>query len=360
VGPNGRCPCPGDIAVHIIAAVDVTPIDMGPFRAGSPAERRAVAEQFDAAGRDSGFFAVTGHGVDPGLMAEMLEVTAAFFDLPVEHKRRYLLEDRAANRGYAPEGSEALAYSLGEAELPPDLFEAFNIGRELTPAQEAEPYYSAVRARYFAPNVWPDAPAGFRATWLAYWDAAEHLAMDIMRAAALALDLPEDHFVPSIDRSISVMRANNYQRRAGAPVPEAGQMRMGAHTDYGSITVLLADRVPGLQLRDDAGDWHDVLPPEDGFLVNIGDLLAEWTNDRWRSTMHRVVPPPPGDGPVRRRSIAWFQQPNWDAVISCLPHCHDDEHPPQYRPVTSGEHLMAKLMGPRLLRPSEVAAAADG
>ena len=87
------------------------------------------------------------------------------------------------------------------------------------------------------------------------------------------------------------LRANNYQRRDGAAPPVDGQMRMGAHTDYGSITVLLADHVPGLQLRDDAGRWHDVLPPEDGFLVNIGDLLAEWTNDRWRSTMHRVVPP---------------------------------------------------------------------
>jgi len=141
-------------------------------------------------------------------------------------------------------------------------------------------------------------------------------------------------------------------------------MRMGAHTDYGSITILLADRVPGLQLRR-GGEWHDVLPPADGFLVNIGDLLAEWTNDRWHSTLHRVVPPPGvadgvDDEPVRRRSIAWFQQPNWDAVIECLPACHDESNPPRYRPVTSGEHLMAKLMGPRLLRPSVATPVAGG
>ena len=150
------------------------------------------------------------------------------------------------------------------------------------------------------------------------------------------------------------MRANDYRRRDGAAPPVDGQMRRGAHTDYGRITVLLGDRVPGLQLRDGAGRWHDVLPPEDGFLVDIGDLPAEWSNDRWRSTMHRVVLPPPDvPGPRRRPSIAWFQQPNWDAVMECLPTCRDASNAARRAPVTSGDHLMAKLMGPRLLRPSE-------
>jgi len=333
--------------------VHVTPIDLRPFLEGDDADRREVANRFDDAGRSSGFFSVTGHGVDRSLREAMLDVTTAFFDLPIADKLSYVVEDRSKNRGYAAEGSEALAYSLGERELAPDLFEAFNCGRAITARQEADAYFSTHRDRYFARNVWPSIP-GFAETWIAYWDAIEALAMVIMEAAAMALGLPHDHFRPSLDRSISVMRANNYQRRPGAPAPTDGQMRMGAHTDYGSITVLLADPVPGLQLRDDTGHWHDVLPPEDGFLVNVGDLLAEWTNDRWRSTMHRVVPAPSDvGGPFRRRSIAWFQQPNWDTVIECLPTCCDEEHPPKYVPVASGDHLMAKLMGPRLLRPSE-------
>jgi isopenicillin N synthase-like dioxygenase len=334
------------------------PIDLRPFREGDAADRRRVAAELDAAGQRSGFFAVTGHGVDPELIEAMLAVTTAFFDLPVAAKMACYLDDRERNRGYAPEGSEALAYSLGERDLPNDLFEAFNIGRELTAAQLADPYFAAHRDRYFAENVWPAELAGMRATWLAYWDAAERVGDVIMDVAALALGLPDGWFRPFLDRSPSVMRANNYQRRADAPPVVAGQMRMGAHTDYGSITVLLADRVPGLQIRDDRGVWNDVLPPEDGFLVNVGDLLAEWTNDRWRSTLHRVVPPSDmTDGPVRRRSIAWFQQPNWDALISCLPTCCDESNPPRYGAVTSGEHLLAKLMGPRLLRPSERSAA---
>jgi isopenicillin N synthase-like dioxygenase len=332
----------------------VEPIDLQRFRDGSDADRRQVAAEFDRAARTVGFFSITGHGVDADLIADMLRVTGAFFDLPAEEKMRYYLDDRSANRGYAPEGSEALGYSLGERDLPADLFEAFNVGCELTADQLAEPYYGERGEQFFSPNVWPSVPNDFRDVWLEYFDAVDAVANDVMAAAAVALGMDSDHFVAYLDKGPTVMRANNYQRRAGAVAPLAGQMRMGAHTDYGSITVLLADPVPGLQIRDDAGRWHDVVPPADGFIVNVGDLLSEWSNDRWRSTLHRVVPPAADvGGPVRRRSVAWFQQPNHDAVIECLPTCTDAANPPRHAPVTSGEHLLAKLMGPRLLRPSE-------
>ncbi len=331
----------------------VEPIDLRPFRDGSDADRRRVAEQFDHAARSSGFLSITGHGVDPDLCAEMLDVTARYFDLPAAEKMAHFVEDRAANRGYAPEGSEALAYSLGEADLPTDLFEAFNCGLELTAEQLADPYFAAKRDTLFAANVWPSVPATFRDTWLTYMQAVDGVANEVMSAAAVALGMPADHFVPYLDKGPTVIRANNYQRRPGAGDPLPNQMRMGAHTDYGSITVLLADPVPGLQIWDDVGCWHDVVPAPGSFTVNVGDLLAEWSNDRWRSTLHRVVPPPSdADGPVRRRSVAWFQQPNWDAVIECLPTCSDESNPPRHAPVTSGDHLMAKLMGPRLLEPS--------
>jgi isopenicillin N synthase-like dioxygenase len=334
--------------------VRVEPIDLHRFREGSESDRRQLAAELDRAAQTVGFFSITGHGVDAALIAEMLRVTGAFFDLPPEEKMRYYLDDRSANRGYAPEGSEALAYSLGERDLPTDLFEAFNIGCELNAEQLADPYYRDRGAQFFAPNVWPAIPPDFREVWLAYFDAVDAVADEVMAAAAVALGMPADHFVPFLDKGPTVMRANNYQRRDGAAEPLDGQMRMGAHTDYGSITVLLADPVPGLQISDGDGSWHDVIPSEGSFVVNVGDLLSEWSNDRWRSTLHRVVPPPHGAvGAVRRRSIAWFQQPNHDALIECLPTCSDAANPPRYSPVTSGDHLLAKLMGPRLLRPSE-------
>jgi isopenicillin N synthase-like dioxygenase len=185
----------------------------------------------------------------------------------------------------------------------------------------------------------------------------EELGGTLMSVAAVGLGLDDHYFDPKIDRSISVMRAINYQRAPGAPEALPGQMRMGAHSDYGSLTILLADDVPGLQIRLADGSWQPVPIPTGGFLVNIGDLLAEWTNDRWRSTVHRVVPPPQsasaGPDPCRRRSVAWFQQPNHDAVVECLATCTGPGNPSRYRPVRSGDHLMAKLLGPRLLRPSE-------
>ena len=137
----------------------------------------------------------------------------------------------------------------------------------------------------------------------------------------------------------------------GDDEPAPGQQRMGAHTDYGVVTVLWADGAPGLQVFLE-GAWQPVRPEPGALLVNLGDLTAEWTNDRWRSTLHRVVPPQ-GSGPSRRRSTAFFLDANWDARIECLPSCTDDEHPPKYPPVLAGEHLMAKLMGPRTLRASD-------
>jgi isopenicillin N synthase-like dioxygenase len=130
-------------------------------------------------------------------------------------------------------------------------------------------------------------------------------------------------------------------------------MRMGAHTDYGMVTVLSADPVPGLQVLAPDGEWRDVLPVPGALLVNLGDMTALWTNDRWRSTLHRVVPPPAGtDGRAKRRSAAFFLDANYDARIECVPTCRSAMEAPRYPPVLAGEHLLQKILGPRQLAPS--------
>lgn len=328
----------------------VVPVDLTDWFSGDEAAKDAVAARVDEACRTSGFLAITGHGIDPSIIDNMLSTMSAFFDLDVETKVRYIPDDLQGNRGYAPLGAEALSYSLGVESLP-DLFEAFNIGREVPPPGMTDEQCR----RYFSPNVWPVEVATMRDAWLAYWDACEELGNELLDVFARALGLPDGWFRPFADRSISVMRANNYQRRSDTPPAADGQLRMGAHSDYGTLTILLADRVHGLQIRDTAGEFHDVQPPEGGFLVNLGDLLAEWTNDRWRATIHRVVPPPADiPGEFRRRSVAWFQQPNHDAVIEVLPMCISHDNPAKYPPTTSGEHLIAKLMGPRALQDVDV------
>jgi isopenicillin N synthase-like dioxygenase len=320
------------------AASPIPVIDLAPFHERGVAGKRAVAAQVDAACRDFGFLQVTGHGVPAPVCDDLLNTWAAFFDLPMGEKLRWVVPDESANRGYSWPGKEALAHSRGE-QTPPDLMEAFNVGRR----EQDDPYYERHGA-FYAPTVWPDRPRGLREIWERYDLAASAVADTVLRAMALALDLPESWFTGRCARAIETTRAINYQREAGAAEPEAGQMRMGAHTDYGILTVLLADDVPGLQVFR-AGGWQNIPTPPGTLTLNIGDMLALWTNDRWTSTLHRVLPPPAAArGPVRRRSVARFLDCEPDQVIECIPSCCGPGNPPRYQPVQAGEWLMAKVL----------------
>jgi isopenicillin N synthase-like dioxygenase len=331
---------------------DLVPvIDIGGWDAGDETTRAAIVREIDAACARVGFLQIVGHGVPESLCAAIRASADEFFGLPLDEKLRYRPPSAEVNRGYAAKGTESLAYSLG-VDRPPDLFEAFNITADSFPYDEQ--YYAAERHRVFAPNIWPERPAAMRETWNAYFSAVERLAHRLTSIFAVALGMPEDFFEDKTNRSINVLRANYYSRQPGEPVPAENQMRMGAHTDYGICTVLLADPVAGLQIVGPEGDWYDVLPREDGFVVNLGDALAVWTNDHWRSTLHRVVPPPAAlDGSALRRSFAFFHDGNIDALIECLPTCTSGDEPPKYAPITLGDHVMGKLLGPRTLVESQ-------
>jgi isopenicillin N synthase-like dioxygenase len=197
-----------------------------------------------------------------------------------------------------------------------------------------EPYYTSEEGRqHFLPNIWPARPAGFAAAATAHYRAMDRLITFLMRLAALALGVEETYFDDKVDRSIGTMRLNYYP--AQATPPAAGQLRASAHTDYGGFTILSGEDVPGgLQVRTRDGRWIDVATSPSRFVVNIGDLLMRWTNDRWLSNLHRVVNPPL-DGPSPARlSIAFFNHPNYDALIECLPSQGAAKHPP----VRSGEY----------------------
>jgi isopenicillin N synthase-like dioxygenase len=205
-------------------------------------------------------------------------------------------------------------------------------------------YTASAAGRHFSPNLWPVRPPGLRHVYEAYYRVMDALAIDLMRLFAMALDLPEHYFDSSVDRSISRLRVRNYP--APETTPEPGQLRAGAHSDYGSLTILKTeDRPGGLQVQSSTGEWLDVPHRPGCFVVNIGDMLARWTNDRWVSTLHRVVNPPVEQAAAsRRQSLVFFQNPNYDAVVACLPSCTDAGHPPKYPPTTSGEHLREKFL----------------
>jgi isopenicillin N synthase-like dioxygenase len=167
---------------------------------------------------------------------------------------------------------------------------------------------------------------------------------------AVALGMDEDFFEQFCRHSTDTLRINHFQRTPTMGDPLPGQTRMGAHTDYGIVTVLYGDDVPGLEIVGPDGGWHSVVPERGAYVINIGDLLAQWTNDRWRSTVHRVAAPPPGDSTHnRRRSMAFFHDGDWDAIVECLPTCCSADEPARYEPVRALDHLMNKLLGGRTM-----------
>lgn len=187
-----------------------------------------------------GFFQVAGHGIADGVIDGLLDAMGRFFALPEEAKQACVPPSMSINRGWSPLGRESLAYSLG-VEAPPDLFEAFNIGPEV---DGTDPIHAAHRHGFFAPNLWPELP-GFREAFTTYFDAVADLSRRLARVMALGLGMPEDFFDRHTTHSPDVLRVNWYDRADGSVPVVPGQQRMGAHTDYGVLTVLLADRVPG-------------------------------------------------------------------------------------------------------------------
>ena len=300
-------------------------------------DRAAFAAELDAACRDIGFLIVVGHGVDPALIRRMHAVTGAFFRLP-ESEKRPLRVSGCRIHGWTGPRQSYLADTLAPGEVQvPDWKEGFSVGPVDTP-----PDLSPEEAPYFGRNLWPDRPDDFIEVWEDYYREMERLAGDLMTAFAAALRLPDDYFVQCIDRHITGLSAQYYPAQTAAPAP--GQLRAGAHTDFGSLTILSTGDDPGgLQVRDHDDTWQDITAPADAFVVNIGDLMAQWTNDRWVSTLHRVVNPLPDRAHLPRQSIAFFHQPNWHALVECLPGCGSVDNLPKYAPITSGAHFERKL-----------------
>jgi isopenicillin N synthase-like dioxygenase len=319
------------------ASIPVHEIDLAPFRAGTPDGRARVAEAFDRAGRDSGFILLRGHGVDPALVDAALDAWQAFFDLPIDEKRRCAPPpEHDGLTGFTGYGAQALAYTTG-GESWPDMMEAFSVGREDTDG----PFFDTFRP-WFPPNIWPERPSGLRDAVSALERALHGVADVVLRAMACALELPEPWLVERNERAVTTSRCNHYLRESGVR-PEPDQHGLGAHTDYGVMTLLVADPVPGLQiLRHDR--WWDVTPPRGSIVCNIGDMLAMWTNDRWVSTMHRVAPPRPGGAAAPRRSIARFLDGDPSISIQTISTCVAVGDTPRYPPVQAGQWLMAKIV----------------
>ncbi|MFB6720532.1 isopenicillin N synthase family dioxygenase [Kribbella sp. NPDC056345] len=310
----------------------IATIDISRWYAGG-AQADAVAAEVDEGLQRAGFILVTGHGVDTGLAARVRAASREFFALPEGVKACYSVP--VGGHGWLGPGAEANALVEG-TESPPDLKESYSLGAE-TATGDAE-----VDRLWFAPNVWPTEVPSLQGLVNEYTAAMRRLSDDLLALFAHALGLPSNPFATLADHPTWTMNINHYPPVSVVGEPEPGQFRIGAHTDFGTVTVL--DREPGaggLQVYSDATGWEDA-PWEPGALtVNIGDLLEHWTGRRWPSGRHRVLPPQPQAPEEDLVSLIYFYEANHDAIVTPL-------EPPigkeaGLQPVTSAAFIKERL-----------------
>jgi isopenicillin N synthase-like dioxygenase len=307
-------------------------IDLTPWFHGDDADRRRVAEQADTALREIGFLLITGHGVPAGLGDQVRTAVKRFFALPEEVKRRYAAT--VGERGWLPPGVEANGYAEGTA-TPPDLKETFAVGADQPIGDPA------IDADWFPANVYPAEVPELEDLLVDYLARMRTLADQLLQLCAAALGLAPDFFTSLADHPSYTMNINRYPPLSQLGEPEPGQFRIGPHTDFGTVTILdRQDGVGGLQVYTPGGEWETDPYVEDSFTINIGDLLARWTGDRWKSNRHRVLPPDASAPHEELVSLIYFYEVNPGARIESL-------GPPigtvAYAPVRAADYLMDKL-----------------
>lgn len=285
---------------------------------------KRVAAEVDEACRTIGFLAIKNHGVSDAVINDMWTQTTAYFDLPTEEKNHLVMSEEYPY-GYSGFAEESLSKGYGEAAKP-DLKECFSIG-----PHNPDALMPLVR--------WPSSPPGMVQAWKNYYGAMEGLSNHLLTLFALALKLPENYFTSKSTYHRSALRAINYPFQEIPPL--TGQIRAGAHTDYGTLTILRQDAVGGLQVQNREKEWCDVPVIPGTYVINIGDLMQRWTNDIWVSTPHQVVNPPADKG-NRRQSVAFFHNINHDQMVECIPTCKSPDNPAKYPPILAWDHLMEK------------------
>lgn len=300
------------VSMPPIPLIDITDLASGDFT-----QRAQVARQVGQACRDTGFFAITGHGVGAPQVADAFAAAREVFALPLATKQAMAIRTQGHNRGYVALGIESL-----NEHAPPDLKEAFN----LIWTQDGQR----------PPNVWPPLP-GWPTRAQAYFDAVLAVGRRLHRAFAIDLGIAEHFFDDKLDAPQATLRFLHYPATFDSEAP-VGQAGAGTHTDYGNVTLLATDAVAGLQVQRRGGGWLDVPHLPGAFICNIGDCLMRWSNDVYMSTPHRVRPPT-----HERYSIAFFLDPNPEAQVSALPTCVPPGQAPRHPPVTAAEHLRQRL-----------------
>ena len=304
-------------------------IDFASFTGTGSAADKAIADRLRDACRKDGFFLLANHGLEPGLTDAAFAAAQSFFDAPLAQKQAIAIEASPCHRGWYGPGGEIL-----DAQNQPqgDMKEGLKIGRDLAPSHPLV----AADTPLHGPNQWPDTQEHptFQLAMQACYAACETLSRRLMQGFALSLDLPVTHFDPWLRLPMATLSPLRYP-----PMQETAVLSAGAHTDFGCLTLLMQRDEAGLEIATPDDTWRRVPVDPALIVVNIGDMMARWTNNLYRSTRHRVV----NRSGKTRHSMAFFFDPDADADLRPLPGCLAQGSASHYPPATALEHLLAKI-----------------
>jgi isopenicillin N synthase-like dioxygenase len=308
------------------AKEEIPVLDLGPFRAGTPGAKQALALELHHALEEVGFYFIVNHGIEQSLIDAGFEAARMFHDLPLEEKNAHPFTQN--NTGYVPLKGSITRHSKLNENNRPNLVEAFFFKREL--AADHPDVLAGVRFRGL--NSWPKSIPSFREKAVAYATALEGLGKSLLPLYALALDLPENAFDEAFREPMYTLRLSHYPKQDPAQENEFG---LAPHSDTSFMTLLAQNRIQGLSIRLPNGKWIDAPAMPGSFLVNGGDLLRRWSNDRLLATPHRVI----NRSGQERYAIPFFMDCKHDFTMTCLPTCHSADNPPKYDAMTYTEYM---------------------
>jgi isopenicillin N synthase-like dioxygenase len=297
------------------APEEIPVLDIGPYLAGAPGERQRLGVALRHALEDIGFYFVVNHGDPSHLVRGAFDAARRFHDLPLESK--LALRVNTHNIGYMPSRSSVTRHSQLNANNKPNLVEAFFVKRDLPPGHPDQ----VAGLPFRGANQWPTGLPGFKEAVTAYCEAMESLGKSLLPLYATALDLPADWFDAAFAEPMYTLRLSHYPRQ---DQPADNEFGLAPHSDTSFMTLLAQNEVPGLAIRLPNGRWLDAPAIPGSFLVNGGDLLRRWTNERFLATPHRVV----NRSGQERYVIPFFMDCGYDWRMECLPTCQSADNPP--------------------------------
>ncbi|MEH0156163.1 2-oxoglutarate and iron-dependent oxygenase domain-containing protein [Limibacter armeniacum] len=315
----------------------IATVDFNDLMSGDAQKKAAFVKEMGDSFSNMGFVIVSNHGVTEDLRQELFRVSKKYFELPEDVKAKYEIEGLGGQRGHTGRNKE----SAKGSDLP-DLKEFYHVGQEV---EDNDP----IKDNY-PDNVWPEEVPELEEISLKIYKTFEQTGKNLLRAIALYLGLDEFYFDDKIHNGNSILRMLHYYPQENVDNIPDGAIRAAAHGDINLITLLMGGSAEGLQAQALSGEWINVQPNPNEIVINIGDMLARLTNNKLRSTIHRVINPSKENLKTSRYSMPFFMHPRAEMDLTCLESCVSDKNPKQYTDMTAGEFLTERLRELGLLK----------